>query len=98
MVYNYIATVIYDSISFLDNAWDIWVDLEERYPRGNAPYIHELKIQICNLKQGNDITIATYYAYLQGLLEDFAAYSKDPTCSCGDIREIQVEKEKERLH
>ncbi|XP_073112313.1 uncharacterized protein [Elaeis guineensis] len=97
-IYNSVVPEIYDSISFFESARDIWVDLEERYSQGNAPRIHELKTQIWSFRQGNDMTIATYYAHLRGLWEELMAYSKVPTCSCGATREIQVEKEEERLH
>nr|XP_019703350.1 uncharacterized protein LOC109505320 [Elaeis guineensis] len=90
----------------IDRSWDhfLWdtcnsmVDLEERYSQGNAPRIHELKTQIWSFRQGNDMTIAAYYAHLRGLWEKLTTYSKVPTCSCGATREIQVEKEEERLH
>ncbi|XP_073109496.1 uncharacterized protein [Elaeis guineensis] len=97
-IYNSVVPEIYDSISFFESARDIWVDLEERYSQGNAPRIHELKTQIWSFRQGNDMTIAAYYAHLRGLWEELTAYSKVPTCSCGATREIQVEKEEERLH
>ncbi|XP_073116149.1 uncharacterized protein [Elaeis guineensis] len=97
-IYNSVVPEIYDSISFFESARDIWVDLEERYSQGNAHRIHELKTQIWSFRQGNDMTIAAYYGHLRGLWEELTAYSKVPTCSCGATREIQVEKEKERLH
>ncbi|XP_073098866.1 uncharacterized protein [Elaeis guineensis] len=76
-IYNSVVSEIYDSISFFESARDIWVDLEERYSQGNAPRIHKLKTQIWSFRQGNDMTIATYYAHLRGLWEELTAYSKD---------------------
>ncbi|XP_073109025.1 uncharacterized protein [Elaeis guineensis] len=80
-IYNSVVPKIYDSISFFESARDIWVDLEERYSQGNAPRIHELKIQIWSFRQGNDMTIAAYYAHLRGLWEELTTYSKVPTLS-----------------
>ncbi|XP_026420295.1 uncharacterized protein LOC113316299 [Papaver somniferum] len=63
LVYIWIANSceaeIKRSISWIESARDIWIDLEDRFSETNTPRIFDLKRHICNLKQ-EDFSISSY--------------------------------------
>ncbi|XP_022871982.1 uncharacterized protein LOC111391071 [Olea europaea var. sylvestris] len=59
-------------------------DLEERFSQGNAPRIHQLKIEMMNtLQQG--MTVSVYYTKLKGIWDELNTYSQIPPCTCDSL-------------
>jgi hypothetical protein len=57
---NSISTSIRSSITFFDNAQDIWLDLHGQLSHQNGPRIYHMKKTLVNLSQENDI-VSFYY-------------------------------------
>ncbi|XP_021666700.1 uncharacterized protein LOC110654881 [Hevea brasiliensis] len=78
------------------NSMELWKDSEERFSQGNAPCVHQLKMEIVNTQQ-RDQSVVTYYTKLKGLWDEYGSYSNTPKCTCGTIKEFATEKEKEKV-
>ena len=57
----------------------MWLDLQNRFGKGNGPTIFDLRKEISSLTQ-EDLTINAYYAKFKGLWDEFSNYR---TCTCG---------------
>eukprot|EP00257_Ricinus_communis_P015175 XP_015573038.1 uncharacterized protein LOC107261039 [Ricinus communis] len=76
-IFNALASELHDSVAYVDTAYKMWGDLQERFSQGNVPRIHELKREIC-LVQQTDLTVTAYYTKLRVLWDELAAYAKYP--------------------
>ncbi|XP_056695786.1 uncharacterized protein [Spinacia oleracea] len=71
-----------DDFGYIDNAVELWKELNERFGQSNGPLIYQLKKEIDNLNQEN-ITIVTYYGKLKKLWDEMQNLRAFPTCVCG---------------
>lgn len=93
---------IKSSVKYANTARDIWIDLEERFGKENAPRAYELIRMITTIHQ-NDMTVSAYYTKLRGVWDEIQSISPTPTCSCkgckcGIATEIGKMRDKERLY
>ena len=65
-IFNALASKLYDSVAYMNSAYETWGELQEHFCQGNVPCIHELKREIC-LAQQKDLTVAGYYTKVKGL-------------------------------
>jgi len=96
-IFNALTSELHDSVAYVDSAYEMWGELQERFSQGNVPRIHELKREIC-LAQQKDLTVAVYYTKLKGFWDELSAYSTVPLCSYGVGKEIWAERETEKVH
>ncbi|XP_026378177.1 uncharacterized protein LOC113272579 [Papaver somniferum] len=75
------------SISWIENARDIWIDLEDRFSETNMPRIFDLKRHISTLKQ-EDSSISSYYTKLKSLWDEVGALTPVEPCTCGNGRKV----------
>ncbi|XP_056695902.1 uncharacterized protein [Spinacia oleracea] len=73
-----------DDFGYIDNAGELWKELNERFGQSNGPLIYQLKKEIDSLKQDN-MTIVTYYGKLKKLWEEMQSLRAFPTCICGAL-------------
>ncbi|XP_056685695.1 uncharacterized protein [Spinacia oleracea] len=73
-----------DDFGYIDNAGELWKELNERFGQSNRPLIYQLKKEIDSLKQEN-MTIVTYYGKLKKLWEEMQSLRAFPTCICGAL-------------
>ncbi|XP_071739001.1 uncharacterized protein [Rutidosis leptorrhynchoides] len=93
---------IKNSVKYTATARDIWVDLEERFGKENAPRAYELRRTLTAIHQGN-MSISAYYTKLRGVWDEIQSVTIMPTCSCNlctcDIgKAIGIMRDKERLY
>ncbi|XP_071695685.1 uncharacterized protein [Rutidosis leptorrhynchoides] len=72
---------IKSSVKYAVTARDIWVDLEERFGKENAPRVYELRRTITMIRQEN-LIVSSYYTKLRGVWDEIQSVSPIPTCKC----------------
>ncbi|KAL0399837.1 UNVERIFIED_CONTAM: hypothetical protein Sradi_2327000 [Sesamum radiatum] len=72
---------IRSSVRYAKTAREIWVDLEERFGKVNAPRAYELRSVIALLKQ-EKLSVSSYYTKLKSLWEEMQSISTWPKCTC----------------
>lgn len=82
---NSITFSLRSSVAFVDDAFEIWTQLPDRFAQQNGPRIYELKKALSNLTQGEDI-VSTYYGRLKTLWDELSVYDPLPTCNCGNLK------------
>ena len=80
-IVNSVSPSIAQSIVFMENACDVWVDLKERFAQGDLVRISELMQEIYSLQQDSKI-VTTFYSELKILWEELEIYMPIPNCTC----------------
>ncbi|XP_056698609.1 uncharacterized protein [Spinacia oleracea] len=71
-----------DDFGYIDNAADLWCELNERFGQSNGPLVYQLKKEIENLTQQN-MTIVAYYGKLKKLWDEMQNLRAFPSSTCG---------------
>ncbi|CAM8948263.1 unnamed protein product [Rhodiola kirilowii] len=90
------------SVRYAKTAREIWMDLEERFEKENAPRAYELRRSIARLRQ-EKLYVSAYYTKLKGLWDEMQTVSSWPKCSCDgckcDVQRQLLEiREKDQLY
>lgn len=72
-ILNTIEPNLRSTVSYMENAPDLWKDIKERFPVVNGPRILQLKSELAECKQ-KGMTIVTYYGKLKILWDELANY------------------------
>ncbi|GAU25332.1 hypothetical protein TSUD_375950 [Trifolium subterraneum] len=80
-IMNSVSECIAQSIVFMENAFDVWNDLKERFAQSDLVRISELQQEIYALKQDSRI-VTEFYSALKLLWEELEIYLPMPNCSC----------------
>ncbi|KAK2416966.1 putative mitochondrial protein [Trifolium repens] len=80
-ILNSVSESIAQSLVFMENAIDVWLDLKDRFSQGDFVRIAELQQEICALKQENR-SVTEFYSSLKLLLEELEIYMPIPNCTC----------------
>ena len=83
-IQNSISALVKSSVAFVDDAWDVWNDLRDRFTQQNGPCIFQLKRSLSSLRQENDF-VSIYFGKLKTLWDELAVYDPVPACSCGKL-------------
>ncbi|XP_041011401.1 uncharacterized protein LOC121255189 [Juglans microcarpa x Juglans regia] len=86
-IQNSISLPLRSSLAFVDDAHDIWTELQERFSPQNGPRIYELKKTLVNLSQENDI-VNGYYGKLKSLWDELSIHDPLHVCSCGSTKTL----------
>ncbi|XP_042018912.1 uncharacterized protein LOC121766717 [Salvia splendens] len=78
---NSVSTQICSSIMFLDNAYEIWADLKDRFSLGDSARLYQLKQQLMSLSQGNN-DVSTYFTTLRSIWDEFKNSQPLSWCTC----------------
>ncbi|XP_045810011.1 uncharacterized protein LOC123904381 [Trifolium pratense] len=81
-ILNTIEADLRSTMSYAENARDLWLDIKERFSVVNGPRIQQLKLDLARCKQ-DGMSVVTYYGKLKLLWDDLANYDQIPVCSCG---------------
>lgn len=84
---NAISLPLRPSVAFVDDARELWLELQDRFSPQNGPCIYELKKTLANLSQETD-TVSTYYGKLKSLWDELSLYDPLPVCSCASTKVI----------
>ncbi|XP_019455164.1 PREDICTED: uncharacterized protein LOC109356294 [Lupinus angustifolius] len=95
-----ISQHIAQSIVYIDNARDLWLDLKDRFSKGDYSRTSDLLKELHSMRQG-DRTISNYFTEMKTLWEDLESLRPIPTCTCivrcncGMIKMIKDQRENE---
>ncbi|KAL5543805.1 hypothetical protein UlMin_007589 [Ulmus minor] len=84
-IINVVSREIADSLLYLDSAFDIWRDLNDRFNQGNGPRIFQIKKQLSALNQGS-LDVNSYFTKLKILWDELKEFQLVPVCHCGGLR------------
>ncbi|GAU51477.1 hypothetical protein TSUD_413660 [Trifolium subterraneum] len=101
-ILNTIDPTLRSTISYMENAKDMWEDIKERLSVVNGPRIQQFKSDLAQCKQ-EGMTMVNYYGKLKALWDELANYQQIPICNCGgckcDIKEkLEKQREEEKVH
>ncbi|KAK2434915.1 hypothetical protein QL285_020018 [Trifolium repens] len=80
-ILNSVSDSIAQSLAFMENAIDVWLDLKERFSQGDLVRIAELQQEIYALKQETR-SVTEFYSSLKLLWEELEIYLPIPNCTC----------------
>ncbi|XP_050229315.1 uncharacterized protein LOC126678461 [Mercurialis annua] len=94
-LYRAVAHNIAESISCLDSALEIWIDLRDRFSQGDAYRIGDLQEEIYTYKQ-NNASVTEYYTHLKTLWDELSNLRGlpvcmcEPKCNCGALNAVKI--------
>lgn len=86
-IQNSICPSLKSSIIFVDDACEIWLDLQERFSHQNGPRIFQLKKALASLSQEGD-SVSIYYGNLKTFWDELAIYDPILVCTCGTVKTL----------
>ncbi|KAF5445535.1 hypothetical protein F2P56_034581 [Juglans regia] len=86
-IQNSISPSIKSSVVFVDDAREIWLDLQDRFSQQNEPRIFQLKKTLSSLLQDND-SVSIYYSKLKTFWDELSIYDPIPACNCGSMKTL----------
>ncbi|XP_019442216.1 PREDICTED: uncharacterized protein LOC109346932 [Lupinus angustifolius] len=101
-ILNTVEPNLRSTISYMENARDLWDDIKERFSVVNGPRIQQLKSELAGCKQGA-VSMVTYYGKMKSLWDELANYEQIHICTCRgctcDIAsKLEKRQEEERVH
>jgi hypothetical protein len=101
-ILNTVEPNLRSTISYHENARDLWEDIKERFSVANGPKIHQLKADLAACKQAG-MNIAAYYGKLKVLWDELTNHEQIPLCSCngcncGIAVKLEKRREEEWVH
>lgn len=85
------------TVSFIDNAHDLWENLKKRSSVGNKVRVHHLRTQIAASRQDGQ-SVIDYYGRLAKMWDALYIYKPIPPCSCGAAETMSKDREEEKVH
>lgn len=95
-ILNIVSDEINSSMNFLNNVFDVWYELNERFYAVSGHKIYEIPKDLFKLEQGND-SVEINFHKLKGFWDEFKALEKPLCCTCGAGKEWDAQVEKTRL-
>lgn len=80
-ILNSLSKDLRDSLQYVDNARELWDELEDRYDQTNGAKLYQLQREINDLSQGN-LDITGYYTKIRKLWEELNTLDTNSQCSC----------------
>lgn len=101
-ILNTIEPSLRSTISYMENAQDLWEDIKERFSVVNGPRIQQLKSDLAECKQGG-MSMVAYYGKLKSLWDEVASYQQIPRCTCRGckcdiVSQLEKRREEEKVH
>ena len=78
---NSVSAQICSSIMFLDDAYEIWSDLKDRFSLGDSARLYQLRQQLMILNQGNS-DVSSYFTSLRTVWDEFKNSQPLSWCTC----------------
>ncbi|OWM78115.1 hypothetical protein CDL15_Pgr014934 [Punica granatum] len=80
-IFNHLDEELQNFVVGAKNAKILWDDLRERFSQGNESRIHQLKTDICLLRQDKK-SVSEYYSKLKSLWDELELYLDLRACTC----------------
>ncbi|GAU34891.1 hypothetical protein TSUD_144220 [Trifolium subterraneum] len=101
-ILNTIEASLRSTISYMENAKELWDDIKDRLSVVNGPRIQQLKSELASCKQ-EGMTMVNYYGKLKALWDELGNYQQIPICTCKgctcDIKtKLEKRREEEKVH
>ncbi|XP_016579164.2 uncharacterized protein LOC107876844 [Capsicum annuum] len=72
---------INDNLQYVNDARELWQELEDRYDQTNGAKLYQLQKEINDMSQGN-LDITSYYTRMKRLWEELSTLNTTATCNC----------------
>ena len=101
-ILNTIETSLRSTISYRENAKELWDDIKERFSVVNGPRVQQLKSELAECKQ-KGMAMVNYYGKLKTLWDELGNYQQIPTCTCEGCKcnikaQLERRREEEKVH
>ena len=101
-ILNSLSPDLRDSLQYVNNAKELWEELEDRYDQTNGCKLYQLQKEINDLVQGT-LDITGYYTKMKKLWEEMSAIDVHSQCSCvctcgGKVKLYKAEKDRRLIH
>ncbi|XP_045809428.1 uncharacterized protein LOC123903828 [Trifolium pratense] len=101
-IFNTIEPKLRSTITYRENAKELWDDIKQRFDISNGPRIQQLKSELANCKQNGD-PIVTYFGRIKKLWDELNDYDQIPVCTCNGCKcgisaALNKKREEEKLH
>ncbi|XP_072077788.1 uncharacterized protein [Arachis hypogaea] len=101
-VMNTIEPRLRSTISYTEDAKDLWEEIKERFSIVNGPRIQQLKAELAECKQ-QGLAMVEYYGKLKTLWDELANHEPVLRCSCGGCKcdigsRLDKRREEEKVH
>ena len=84
-IFNVVSKEIADSLLYIENAFDIWIDLCDHFHQSNGPQNFQIKKQLTALNQGS-LDVNGSFTRLKILWDELKEYQPVPICQCGGMK------------
>lgn len=91
-ILNFVSKEISASIIFSDSAYDIWLDLKERFQQNKGPRIFQLRREWTTHSQNQNI-VAVYFTKLKALWKELNNFRRNCSCgrcTCGGFKDLNT--------
>ncbi|XP_019229873.1 PREDICTED: uncharacterized protein LOC109210855 [Nicotiana attenuata] len=99
-ILNSISKGLADSLQYVNNAQELWKELEDRYDQTNGAKLYQLQREINDLSQGT-LDITGYYTKMKKLWEELNMLNAHTqcrcNCTCGAKASMQKSEQDRRL-
>ncbi|XP_074378062.1 uncharacterized protein LOC141719584 [Apium graveolens] len=95
-ILNTVADDISTSMNYMDNAFSVWSELDERFSVISGHKIYETQRDLFKLEQGND-SVEFYFYKLKGFWDESKALEPYVKCTCGAVKDREMQIEKTRI-
>ncbi|XP_049364569.1 uncharacterized protein LOC125829386 [Solanum verrucosum] len=97
-ILNSLSPDLRDSLQYVNNAQELWAELEERYDQTNGCKLYQLQKEINDLVQGT-LDVTGYYTKMKKFWEKMSTVDVSSQCSCvctcgGKIRLVKAEQDR----
>ncbi|KAL5549734.1 hypothetical protein UlMin_004965 [Ulmus minor] len=89
-ILNSVSKEISASIIFSVFAYEIWLDLKDRFQKSNGPRIFQLRRELMNNVQDQNY-VSVYFTKLKSIWEELSNYRPNCTCgkcTCGGVKQL----------
>ncbi|XP_057950971.1 uncharacterized protein LOC131145804 [Malania oleifera] len=83
-LHNSINPSLKSSIALVDDAAQVWKELQERFTQSNGHRIFQLKKALTGLTQDHD-SVSVYFGKLKTLWDELLLYDPLPDCTCSKL-------------
>ncbi|XXG72616.1 hypothetical protein AAC387_Pa07g1674 [Persea americana] len=101
-IFNTIEPKLRLTLTYRENAKELWEDIKQRFSVTNGPRIQPLKFDLANCKQNGD-TIMNYFGRLKRLWDELNDFDQIPICTCNGCKceisaTLNKKREEKKLH
>ncbi|XP_049350380.1 uncharacterized protein LOC125815000 [Solanum verrucosum] len=101
-ILNSLSPDLRDSLQYVNNAQELWGELEERYDQTNSCKLYQLQKEINDLVQGT-LDITSYYTKMKKLWEEMSIIDISSQCNCvctcgGKTKLVKAEQDRRLIH